>query len=108
MAAPCILLPITVTGQQLVRWELPSGSDTSRWPRVLQTPSHVVPKSTEGKPAPSTSQQGWTHCQHPSCPSISTHIPWQPQRALPQGAHSAFGSRSPHSEEKGPGFAHRV
>lgn len=32
MAAPSILLPITVTGQQL-------GSDRSRWPRVLQTPS---------------------------------------------------------------------
>lgn len=56
MAAPSILLPITVTGQQLVRWELPSGSDMSRWSRVLQTPSHVVPKSTEGKLAPPTSQ----------------------------------------------------
>lgn len=58
MAVPSIPLPITVTGQQLVRWELPSGSDMSRWPRMLQTPSHVVPKSTEGKPAPPTSQQG--------------------------------------------------
>lgn len=69
MAAPSILLPITVTGQQLVRWELPSGSATSRWPRVLQTPSHVVPESTEGKPAPPVFRQGLDPLPgHPAAP----------------------------------------
>lgn len=89
MAAPSILLPITVTGQQLVRWELPSGSDRSRWQRVLQTPSHVVPESTEGKPAPPTSQQGWTHCQDPQLPLHQHPHPL----AAPKG--SAPGSSFP-------------
>lgn len=73
MAAPSILLPITVTGQQLVRWELPSGSDTSRWPRVLQTPSHMVPESTEGKPTPSTPWQRLDPL--PRCPAAPPSAP---------------------------------